>query len=239
MIKLYRYRPINEDSLNALALEKHWCAKPTTFNDPFEFRLKTPSEAVLNKIKGIQDIRNLNPHLDDASDVEIASIGKQYIQNQINNFGIVCFTETNDNILMWSHYSDKHQGICLGFEVENTDHAGIYKIDYSEDYPELDFSKLWHKEGMMKILWTKNENWYYEREWRMITTNGGKLEAYKGKLVEVIFGCNVTDKSKQDVKSVLANKDINFFDAKLDDGIFKINISTIIPRFPKSGDFGG
>ena len=27
--------------------------------------------------------------------------------------GVVCFSESYDNIIMWSHYSDNHKGFCL------------------------------------------------------------------------------------------------------------------------------
>jgi hypothetical protein len=224
MIKLYRYQSINKNTLSALSYGKYWSAKPTTFNDPFEFRLKTPSGTELEKIRGIPDIRNLNPHLENEGDLEVATLGKQYVQNLINNFGVVCFTETSHNILMWSHYSSNHQGMCLGFEVEDPSSAGIYKVNYSDDYPELDFNNLWHKDGMMKVLWTKSSDWAYEKEWRMITVDGGKLETYKGNLVDVILGCRAKDHDKQEIKSLLKGKKIDFWDAKLDDKRFKINI---------------
>lgn len=32
---------------------------------------------------------------------------------------VSCFSETNNNFLMWSHYASRHTGICLEFTVEN------------------------------------------------------------------------------------------------------------------------
>ena len=30
---------------------------------------------------------------------------------------ISCFSEEPDNMLLWSHYGNKHTGICIGFKV--------------------------------------------------------------------------------------------------------------------------
>lgn len=32
---------------------------------------------------------------------------------------VTCFSETNNNFLMWSHYSSKHSGICLEFNLNH------------------------------------------------------------------------------------------------------------------------
>lgn len=32
---------------------------------------------------------------------------------------VSCFSETNDNFLMWSHYASRHTGICLEFTIKN------------------------------------------------------------------------------------------------------------------------
>jgi hypothetical protein len=33
------------------------------------------------------------------------------------SYGVSCFSESWNSILMWSHYADRHKGICLGFDV--------------------------------------------------------------------------------------------------------------------------
>ena len=34
-----------------------------------------------------------------------------------NNSHVACFAEEGNNFLMWSHYADRHQGICMEFEL--------------------------------------------------------------------------------------------------------------------------
>src|SRR5687768_11905572 len=33
--------------------------------------------------------------------------------------GALCFSQGCDNPVLWSHYADKHQGICLGFDIHD------------------------------------------------------------------------------------------------------------------------
>ncbi len=35
----------------------------------------------------------------------------------LNNSHVACFAEEGNNFLMWSHYADRHQGICMEFEL--------------------------------------------------------------------------------------------------------------------------
>ncbi len=35
----------------------------------------------------------------------------------IGKYGVLCFSRCWNNILMWSHYGDRHKGICRGFDV--------------------------------------------------------------------------------------------------------------------------
>ncbi len=42
------------------------------------------------------------------------------MMNAINDtIGILCFTEKNDNLLMWSHYANSHKGFVLEFYPEH------------------------------------------------------------------------------------------------------------------------
>lgn len=45
---------------------------------------------------------------------EIKRLAKKFLQNS----SVTCFSETNTNPLLWSHYSSSHSGICLEFTLE-------------------------------------------------------------------------------------------------------------------------
>src|SRR5688500_15130857 len=35
-------------------------------------------------------------------------------------FGMLCFSKTWKNPVQWSHYAEKHRGMCLGFDVPDS-----------------------------------------------------------------------------------------------------------------------
>lgn len=82
-------------------------------------------------------------------------------------WGVLCFSEKWDDILQWSHYADRHRGVCLGFDVVGP-RAKFGKVRYvSEKDPRLEKPDL---DYVWRCLTTKFECWSYEQEWRVFTT---------------------------------------------------------------------
>lgn len=78
------------------------------------------------------------------------------------NHGILCFSETWTNPVLWGHYADKHRGICLGFEVPRYIPGKINYVDSPLARPaKLDLC------FMKKLLHTKFLHWQYEKEYRI------------------------------------------------------------------------
>lgn len=85
------------------------------------------------------------------------------------SMGILCFGKSWDNPVMWSHYADRHRGICLGFDVPDE-----YAIDvnYVEGRPDIKYSDELLKQGVdeqfaLNLMRTKYSGWGYEQEVRM------------------------------------------------------------------------
>jgi len=76
--------------------------------------------------------------------------------------GILCFSKTWRNPVLWSHYADKHKGLCLSFEVEN---KLLGKVDYVDS--RLPVPTELNEEFMKKLLFTKFRHWEYEQEYRV------------------------------------------------------------------------
>ncbi|MBI3795077.1 MAG: DUF2971 domain-containing protein [Nitrospinae bacterium] len=105
---------------------------------------------------------------------------KQMIEEISNKFGVMCFSKGWQNPLLWSHYADKHKGICLGFEISGDLKEIIYRdspIPYNEVKVLFD-SRLYQKnpdnkaqnEKMMEVYRTKYVGWKYEDEARVFTS---------------------------------------------------------------------
>ena len=94
--KLYKYLPYNENSLSILINKKIWCPKAKSLNDPFEFQW---------------DIKEMS-----VDGIPIDSGSLEEAKEQTRELGVVCLSEINNNILMWSHYAQGHAGFCIEFE---------------------------------------------------------------------------------------------------------------------------
>ncbi len=89
-------------------------------------------------------------------------------------FGLVCYSGTVNDPVLWSHYSSGHRGIALGFEVPTSDI--LVKVTYSDKRPTLDFHSFnistpneavhFAKSVMTQIFSVKASSWSYEEEYR-------------------------------------------------------------------------
>jgi len=91
---------------------------------------------------------------------ELDRITNKFLKNSY----VTCFSETNDDFLMWSHYASKHSGICLEFNLENGQtfpyemkgKRDIDKEKYKERMSEWETTSL--------IFWDKIRKVNYEDE---------------------------------------------------------------------------
>lgn len=88
--------------------------------------------------------------------------------------GILCLSESADNLLMWAHYADSHRGFVIEFDERspffdrrvNPDDElrHLRKVSYSPKRPSLTLTDV---EDFTPFV-TKGTDWQYEAEWRMI-----------------------------------------------------------------------
>lgn len=82
---------------------------------------------------------------------ELRRITSKFLENSY----ATCFSESNDDFLMWSHYSSKHSGICIEFALEN---SGLFPY-IEKPQRELDYEK--HKERLSQ--WDLETHMYWDR----------------------------------------------------------------------------
>ena len=98
---------------------------------------------------------------------------KKFVDESSKIYGITCFSEEYDNILMWSHYANMHKGVVIGFDVSilGSD-LKLFRVQYSAQRPLLEISayasKKEYEEAAIKLMKTKFCGWAYEHEWRCI-----------------------------------------------------------------------
>src|SRR5579864_6411847 len=81
------------------------------------------------------------------------------------NRGILSFSAAWHDPVIWAHYSDKHQGICLGFEVPDNVSKTVNYVRDRLPFPEV--PSLLTLDDAEVLLFTKFSNWEYEQEVRI------------------------------------------------------------------------
>lgn len=83
--------------------------------------------------------------------------------------GLICFSRTWSNPLLWGHYAEKHTGIALGFDVPD---PLLSEVVYTsqrlriEVDPKTKAVKL-DERLINRLLRTKFSDWKYEEEYRV------------------------------------------------------------------------
>lgn len=92
--------------------------------------------------------------------------------------GLLCFSTAWSNPVLWSHYADKHRGMCPGFDV--ADHM-LTPVTYVDRPMKVPFKG---KEAEMTVpdeffdalIRTKFQDWKYEDEVRVFVQIDHKTE---------------------------------------------------------------
>lgn len=152
------------------------------------------------------------------------------IRNNKSEIALInCFSSVNDSIIMWSHYAEFHKGICLGFKAVNKDgllyfeveeivtksepdlnkHAPLFKVYYSDSFPEPFNGLKDDDKEIFKFLITKYGDWNYENEYRSILwyddVKKKNIKFRKDILKEIIFGISTPEAVKNSITE-LVNK---------------------------------
>ena len=181
---LYKYMPLNQYTYNVLINSELWYSNPYNFNDPFDCSLKIDASEKKSQ-------NNDKNKLD------------RKINKELNKIGVSCFSKDYRNILMWSHYSDSHKGICLIFDYSKDIHFfNPFDILYTNEYPDI-HDKLKKDELIKKLIYTKSDNWRYEREVRSIKSGCGTYKFDSSLLKGIILGYKTTTEDLKTIKNII------------------------------------
>jgi hypothetical protein len=132
-------------ALSNIALKRLKVARFNELNDPFELLAVDVAD---------QDLR----------------IGMAAKKTQIDEAqGLLCFSRTWRNPLLWSHYADKHRGVALGFEIPGTE---LTPVRYVKGLRKINVLASSTKQKTIddlleRLKYTKFKGWTYEDELRL------------------------------------------------------------------------
>ena len=83
------------------------------------------------------------------------------VKRMAASLGLLCFSKSWRNPVLWSHYADEHKGICLGLDVPE---SCLHEVKYVPE--RLQFEQLVPDEGQLQhLLRTKFKDWRHEAEY--------------------------------------------------------------------------
>jgi len=239
---LYRFESFNNkfsDKNIENLLKNNWIYLNSReqFNDPFDFLPK-----LIGKLKKHDLSKNLNPiyklnrqeRRKAVADKNPEEIFFRHYNKMINSFGIKSFSSDINNILLWSHYSNGHNGFCVKFIPIDSELKNAISVNYSDFRPEIkkaDF--IYRKPGfskeLPKALLTKAKYWGYEKEFRIIKNNAAnKYEMINPEEVDSIyFGIKTENANVEKIRDINKNKNIKFFKCEIDENSYSLKIKSI------------
>jgi hypothetical protein len=248
---LYKYRSLNSRGLEDIFSKNEvYLSDPTAFNDPFDckpllvtytndFKIKQFYQSLVrhrfpnatkDQIK--RELKN-NPQFRKIRTQEY--LENELFPNFIKGFGVYCLSEVPDDILMWSHYSDSHKGICLQFmaTIELTIFWESYKVTYQEKYPEVNVMNLGDYPQFFNFFATKSNHWEYEKEWRIIKTpheGGAGIYTFQPELLTgVIIGAKISPGDEKAINDWVSKRKtpIRIFKAQMNRKSYRLDIEGI------------
>lgn len=250
---IFKFNRINDNTKESLKESYLWFSPASNLNDPFDLQYRFSErlwQEILDKLvddfeQGLakkleeQDKSGAGATLGQLSRRKIESEKfredtMKLIREQIQ-YSVCCFTEQDDNILMWSHYAENHSGICLMYDLSETPELWpvFNPVVYSDDYPICDSYDEVNKKG----IFTKSKHWSYEREWRVLNfATSGKMTINKKSLKGIIFGCRTRiDKAEEIVKicNDAGYQNLEYFKMKQNSEEYKLDKLTLSIRINK------
>ena len=171
------------------------------------------------------------------------------LERASQSIGIICFCDPNkiiegDDILLWSHYGDKHKGVRIFFETDDIKilSTNLFQVVYSFERACIYITKISGsafdknvEDAYRNTFKTKNKSWEYENEVRWIINllecsqeNGRSYIRLLPKAIRRIdFGCKC---QSDEIVSILDNnacKHVKLYKALVHEHKFCLNYGEV------------
>lgn len=153
-------------------------------NDPFECHLP---ETIYDFIKRSTDAINNVTHDRKGKEIKESDVAI-FIFKALRGIGVISFSETHRNLLMWAHYAGNHSGYCIEmdadwstskYRLKDTQSNSLHRLSRVQyDSRRIDFNDFQtinvtnFQETLIDILTKqltlKSDEWMYEKEHRYI-----------------------------------------------------------------------
>ncbi len=242
--KLYRYTPWTPFTKNTIECSHIYLSSVNDFNDKYEFRIN--SFYMMNEFDKDKYIEEFEFTIEDHDETEefiqrsraINRSLEAVIDREIENTRVACFTNSNNNTMMWYHYADKYKGVCL--EWTNLHNDILFSSDkfgkveygsYADAVAKINEHILQNINGQFDVsapnTWVryffKSPNWSCENEYRLIrlytkaTSSDDFFDFDRQRLTGIYCGVDMSENDKREVYEFTRsiNENITVYEAKL------------------------
>ncbi|MCJ8498344.1 DUF2971 domain-containing protein [Chryseobacterium salipaludis] len=255
---LYKYRNFNTESkervLQIINKQELYFSNIDNFNDPFDGKVFLHFNGKLNEIKAAQIRSQYTMALkkeekyegitfDQAHKLIDEKFSQAFVEDETEKHaiieriqdlhdkkGILSLSSKNDNILMWSHYTFNHQGVCFGFDATQDYFAESKRVRYQSHYDDIWGWLHTDEEIVDRILFAKAADWRYEDEYRIVTDEPCVRKFSQDTLKEIIFGSRMSKDDKDEIikECQAVGLSPSYRQAVLDIERYKINIEDYV-----------
>lgn len=153
-----------------------------------------------------------------------------------NLFLVGCLCTSYKNRLMWSHYADSHKGFCIEYDFSEPEDEILSKLPlpvvYSEKRPlvpwkaainnSVENMEEAYAEIMMGLL-TKDKEWEYENEWRILIGATEDSELAMPKVSCIYLGASIEKENKDKIMTIAKEQNIPVKQMKVDRGAYDLH----------------
>lgn len=213
--------------------------------EPAEKKKKQFNEFLSELTKDITE-DNFNQVFEEANK-KYTPIMRDVLQRAVNAWVVLSLTETHENLLMWSHYAEKHTGMVIEFVEE---HPIFYELKIPPDNPRFfqnvrytSDRPVWgtmDEKNVHDLILTKSKEWEYEQELRFTRRLNDAQRVISAAphdiclfsmpasaIKRVILGARVNPEDRDSIKNTLRTtphlRHIRLQQASLDERRFALN----------------
>ncbi|NIJ46260.1 hypothetical protein FHR24_002744 [Wenyingzhuangia heitensis] len=201
---------------------------PSSFNDPFDcYEVLIEQKAKVSREK--QGFSGFFKTDYEEADKFLRKENAEVFRRLKEQIRITSFSKCYRNILMWSHYGQKHTGVCIGVSTI-LNKSEFSKVSYETIITPKPFDDLGEKKNNIDAInyWlnTKSNDWEYEGEIRIVSRDMPEYSKFNSEVVkEIIFGLKVpSEKVKNKIKELqlYGYEHVKFYQMKEIENEFRI-----------------
>jgi hypothetical protein len=227
-MKIYKFKDLTNEKKHfefyQIVLKNTiWCARPDSFNDENEFKIKldyNPSAFTAKLLSQVITKYGKTNYLPPNLSVPfvfkykrleniVAPLINDIILNCRNSIGVVSFSITKTDDHLWDEYGGAGNGVCIEINIPDkligkSFHRVHYvseKIFHVDSFLESDLSQEGAFRTYKNILLTKTKKWSQEEEMRFIGKCQDVNLIMDGYISEVTFGAKVPARTLKQVEA--------------------------------------